>query len=178
MSKLAPVLAQIDTALPAALDRLLALLRIASISTDPAAKSDCDRAADALVADLASIGFEASKRPTSGHPMVVAHFNPPEAAGQPHLPFYGHYDVQPVDPLALWDRPPFEPEIQQTAGGAVIRGRGLSDDKGQEMTFVEAFRAWKTVHGTLPCRLTVFLEGEVESGSPSIIPFMQANQGN
>ncbi len=108
--------------------------------------------------------------------MVVAHFTPPAAAGQPHLLFYGHYDVQPVDPMALWDRPPFEPEIQQTAKGAVIRGRGSSDDKGQLMTFVEAFRAWKTVHGTLPCRLTVFLEGEEESGSPSLIPFMQANK--
>jgi len=165
------VLTRIDADLPAALDRLLDLLRIPSISTDPAFKADCDRAADWLVADLASIGFDASKRPTPGHPMVVAH------AGDsgPHLLFYGHYDVQPVDPLSLWHRDPFDPEIQSTPKGRVIRARGSSDDKGQLMTFIEAFRAWKAEHGTLPCRITVFLEGEEESGSPSLIPFMQEN---
>ena len=165
------VLTRIDADLPAALDRLLDLLRIPSISTDPAFKADCDRAADWLVADLASIGFDASKRPTPGHPMVVAH------AGDsgPHLLFYGHYDVQPVDPLSLWHRDPFDPEIQSTPKGRVIRARGSSDDKGQLMTFIEAFRAWKAEHGHLPCRITVFLEGEEESGSPSLIPFMQEN---
>lgn len=92
------VLTRIDTGLPEALDRLMALLRIPSISTDPAHAAECEAAADWLVADLASLGFEVSKRPTPGHPMVVAH-----APGQgPHLLFYGHYDVQPVDPLSLW----------------------------------------------------------------------------
>lgn len=165
------VLAQIDTTLPAALDRLMALLRIPSISTDPAFKADCDRAADWLVADLQSLGFDAAKRPTPGHPMVVAH----GGEGGPHLLFYGHYDVQPVDPLALWDRDPFDPQLQDTPKGQVIRARGASDDKGQLMTFLEALRAWKAVHGTLPCRLTIFLEGEEESGSPSLIPFLQEN---
>ncbi|SEM82981.1 Acetylornithine deacetylase/Succinyl-diaminopimelate desuccinylase [Gemmobacter aquatilis] len=165
------VLAQIDTTLPAALDRLMALLRIPSISTDPAFKADCDRAADWLVADLQSLGFDAAKRPTPGHPMVVAH----GGTGGPHLLFYGHYDVQPVDPLALWDRDPFDPQLQDTPKGQVIRARGASDDKGQLMTFLEALRAWKAVHGTLPCRLTIFLEGEEESGSPSLIPFLQEN---
>jgi len=165
------VLARIDADLPQATDRLLALLRIPSISTDPAFGADCDTAADWLVADLQSLGVAAEKRPTPGHPMVVGHV---EGDG-PHLLFYGHYDVQPVDPLDLWDRDPFDPEIQDTPSGKVIRGRGSSDDKGQLMTFVEACRAWKAEHGTLPCRITFFFEGEEESGSPSLVPFMQEN---
>ena len=165
------VLDQIDATLPAALDRLLDLLRIPSISTDPAYAPDCARAADWLVAELQSLGFDAQSRSTPGHPMVVAH----GGAGGKHLLFYGHYDVQPVDPLALWSRDPFDPVIEKTAAGPVIRARGASDDKGQLMTFVEACRAWKAVHGTLPGRLTIFLEGEEESGSPSLIPFMQEN---
>lgn len=165
---LAPVLARLDSDLDAALERLMALLRIESISTDPAYKSACDSAADWLVADLASIGFDASKRATTGHPMVVAH----GGTGAPHLLFYGHYDVQPVDPLDLWDSPPFAPAIEDTPKGKVIRGRGTSDDKGQLMTFVEAMRAWVAEHGELPCQITIFLEGEEESGSPSLVPFM------
>ena len=93
----------------------------------------------------------------------------------PHVLFYGHYDVQPVDPLNLWNTPPFEPQLEDTPNGTVIRGRGASDDKGQLMTFVEACRAWKAVNGSLPCRITFFFEGEEESGSPSLIPFMEAN---
>ncbi len=165
------VLARIDDTLPDALDRLLDLLRIPSISTDPAFKPDCAKAADWLVAELTDLGFEASARETPGHPMVVAH----GGTGGRHLLFYGHYDVQPVDPLSLWDRDPFDPQVQDTPKGRVIRGRGASDDKGQLMTFLEACRAWKAVHGTLPCRLTIFLEGEEESGSPSLIPFMKDN---
>ncbi|WGW02689.1 M20/M25/M40 family metallo-hydrolase [Tropicibacter oceani] len=166
-----PVLSRIDADLSAATDRLFDLLRIPSISTDPAYKSDCDRAADWLVADLASFGIEASKRPTPGHPMVVGHVK----GDGPHVLFYGHYDVQPVDPLDLWDRDPFDPAIEDTAKGKVIRARGSSDDKGQLMTFVEACRAWKSVHGALPCSITFFFEGEEESGSPSLIPFLKAN---
>ena len=165
------VLARIDDTLPDALDRLLDLLRIPSISTDPAFKPECAKAADWLVAELTDLGFEASVRETPGHPMVVAH----GGTGGRHLLFYGHYDVQPVDPLSLWDRDPFDPQVQETPKGRVIRGRGASDDKGQLMTFLEACRAWKSVHGALPCRLTIFLEGEEESGSPSLIPFMQDN---
>jgi acetylornithine deacetylase/succinyl-diaminopimelate desuccinylase-like protein len=165
------VLSEVDQTLTAATDRLLDLLRIPSISTDPAYKADCARAADWLVANLQSLGFDAASRPTPGHPMVVGQCEGPG----PHLLFYGHYDVQPVDPLSLWHRDPFDPAIEDTAKGRVIRGRGSSDDKGQLMTFLEACRAWKAVHGHLPCRLTIFLEGEEESGSPSLIPFMQAN---
>lgn len=165
------VLARIDEELPQATERLLELLRIPSISTDPAYKADCDRAADWLVADLESLGVEASKRSTPGHPMVVGHID----GDGPHLLFYGHYDVQPVDPVELWDRDPFDPAVEETPAGQVIRGRGASDDKGQLMTFVEACRAWKAVNGSLPCEITFFLEGEEESGSPSLVPFMHDN---
>ncbi|MGA0539031.1 M20/M25/M40 family metallo-hydrolase [Neotabrizicola sp. VNH66] len=165
------VLQRIDDMLPEALDRLLDLLRIPSISTDPAYKGDCARAADWLVEDLKSLGFDARSAPTPGHPMVVAH----GGEGERHILFYGHYDVQPVDPLNLWDRDPFDPEVQDTAKGRVIRGRGSADDKGQLMTFLEACRAWKAVHGALPGRITIFLEGEEESGSPSLVPFMTEN---
>ncbi len=166
-----PVLERIDDDLPQSVERLKALLRIPSISTDPAFAADCDKAADWLVEDLRSIGFTAEKRPTPGHPMVVAHADGPG----PHVLFYGHYDVQPVDPLELWDRDPFEPELEDTPKGRVIRGRGASDDKGQLMTFVEACRAWKAETGALPARVTIFFEGEEESGSPSLVPFMKDN---
>lgn len=170
-SHLDAVLAKIDENLPLATDRLLDLLRIPSVSTDPAFKADCDRAADWLVEDLKTIGFDASMRPTTGHPMVMAH-----ASGSgPHVMFYGHYDVQPVDPLDLWDTPPFEPALEDTDKGVVIRGRGSSDDKGQLMTFVEACRAWVQVHGALPIKVSIFFEGEEESGSPSLVPFMKEN---
>lgn len=165
------VLARIDDTLPDACDRLIDLLRIASISTDPAFEGDCARAAAWLVQELKSLGFTASARPTPGHPMVVARHAGPGR----HILFYGHYDVQPVDPLELWDRDPFDPQLEETPRGVVIRGRGASDDKGQLMTFVEACRAWKEVHGTLPGNLTIFFEGEEESGSPSLIPFMRDN---
>ncbi len=165
------VLSRIDADLPQALDRLMELLRIPSISTDPAYAADCARAAEWLAADLRGLGFDAASRPTPGHPMVVGH----GGAGDKHLLFYGHYDVQPVDPLSLWHRDPFDPAIEETPKGRVIRARGSADDKGQLMTFIEACRAWKAVHGTLPARLTIFLEGEEESGSPSLIPFMREN---
>lgn len=168
-----PVLECIDSELPRAVERLFELLRIQSISTDPAYKADCETAADWLVADLQSLDVNASKRATRGHPMVVGHIDGPKDA--PHVLFYGHYDVQPVDPLELWDSPPFEPHLEETPKGVVIRARGSSDDKGQLMTFIEACRAWKAVHGELPVKITFFFEGEEESGSPSLIPFMQEN---
>lgn len=166
------VLAHIDADQDAALARLLDLLRIQSISTDSAFADQCDKAADWLVDDLTSLGFEASKRETPGHPMVVAHA---KGSGT-HALFYGHYDVQPVDPLDLWDTPPFEPAVEDTANGKVIRGRGAADDKGQLMTFLEACRAWKAVTGSLPTKVSILFEGEEESGSPSLVPFMEANK--
>ena len=106
--------------------------------------------------------------------MVVAHHDGP--AGSPHVLFYGHYDVQPVDPLELWQADPFTPALVEAgAGRKIITGRGSADDKGQLMTFVEACRAYKQVHGSLPCRVTILFEGEEESGSPSLKPFLAAN---
>lgn len=172
MSDVERVLRQVDEGLPGALERLFELLRIDSISTDPAYKGSCLKAADWLVEDLRSIGFETQRHDTPGHPMVVGHQGGANEQG-PHLLFYGHYDVQPVDPLELWNRPPFEPAIEETDKGKVIRARGAADDKGQLMTFVEACRAWKQVTGSLPTRISLFFEGEEESGSPSLIPFMK-----
>ncbi len=165
------VLAHIDDDLDNALERLFTLLRIPSISTDPAYKDDCLTAAEWLVADLATLGVEAEVRPTPGHPMVIGHVG----SGSPHLMFYGHYDVQPVDPLNLWNREPFDPAVEETPKGKVIRARGACDDKGQLMTFIEAFRAWKAVHGTWPCKISFIFEGEEESGSPSLVPFLKDN---
>jgi acetylornithine deacetylase/succinyl-diaminopimelate desuccinylase-like protein len=88
--------------------------------------------------------------------------------------FYGHYDVQPVDPLDLWTTSPFEMTIVDTPDGPILTGRGTADDKGQLMTFVEACRAWKAIHGGLPVAVTVLFEGEEESGSPSLKPFLEA----
>jgi acetylornithine deacetylase/succinyl-diaminopimelate desuccinylase-like protein len=174
MSALSPVLDRLDKGLDQSLERLFELLRIRSISTDPDFAADCRKAAEWLVADLKTIGFDASLRATPGHPMVVAHHDGPE--GSPHLLFYGHYDVQPVDPLDLWETDPFTPSIKEIEPGRkVITGRGSSDDKGQLMTFVEACRAWKAEHGSLPCRITLLFEGEEESGSPSLKPFLEAN---
>ena len=169
-----PVLEHVDQNIEAATSRLFELLRIDSISTDPAYADSCVRAADWLVNDLSAIGFDAERHQTPGHPMVVGKHSG-ERDG-PHLLFYGHYDVQPVDPLELWNRPPFEPAIEDTPAGKVIRARGAADDKGQLMTFVEACRAWKSVHGSLPSDITIFFEGEEESGSPSLIPFMEENK--
>ena len=174
MTSIAPVLAALDDNLDASLERLNGLIRIPSISTDPAYAADCRRAAEWLVADLKSIGFDASVRDTPGHPMVVAHHDGP--TGSPHVLFYGHYDVQPVDPLNLWDEEPFAPGLKEIEPGRkVITGRGSSDDKGQLMTFVEACRAYKQVHGNLPCKVSILFEGEEESGSPSLKPFLEAN---
>ena len=175
MSDLALVLETLDAQLEQSLERLFALLRIPSISADPAFAKDCRRAAEWLVGDLKTIGFEAGLRDTPGHPMVVAHHAGP-TAGAPHVLFYGHYDVQPVDPIELWEAAPFAPAIKDLGEGRkIITGRGAEDDKGQLMTFVEACRAWKQVHGTLPCAITVLFEGEEESGSPSLVPFLEAH---
>ncbi len=174
MSALAPVLDRLDRDLDKSLERLFNLLRIKSISTDPAFAAECRKAAEWLVTDLKTIGFDASVRDTPGHPMVVAHHDGP--AGSPHVLFYGHYDVQPVDPLELWSDDPFDPAVKEREGVKVITGRGSSDDKGQLMLFVEACRAWKAEHGSLPCRITLLFEGEEESGSPSLKPFLDANK--
>jgi acetylornithine deacetylase/succinyl-diaminopimelate desuccinylase-like protein len=175
-AKLQSVLDHIDADLDNSLERLFALLRIKSISADPAFAGECQEAAEHLAKDLGTIGFEAKVRPTAGHPAVVGRSNG-HGAAKPHVLFYGHYDVQPVDPLDLWHRLPFEPVITNHADGRkIIVARGAEDDKGQLMTFVEACRAWKAVTGSLPLDVTVLLEGEEEVGSKNFVPFLAANK--
>jgi acetylornithine deacetylase/succinyl-diaminopimelate desuccinylase-like protein len=170
MSNVEQVLETAAAGFEASLARLFEVLSVPSISTDPAYKQDCQKAADWLVAQLQTLGFEAAARVTTGHPMVVAHFTPQDATSKtPHALFYGHYDVQPVDPVAQWNTPPFEPTLKD----GKIYGRGTADDKGQLMTFVEAARAWISATGTLPIKATFLIEGEEESGSPSLLPFLE-----
>lgn len=167
------VLANVDAGLDQSLERLQALLRIKSISTDPAFAEDCKAAAQWLADDLTAGGFEVATHLTPGHPIVVAHDR--DGPG-PHVLFYGHYDVQPVDPLDLWSADPFVPQVKTvTDGTKVITGRGASDDKGQLMTFIEACRAWRHVVGELPVRVSLLLEGEEESGGKNLPAFIEAN---
>ena len=174
MSDVSAVLAKIDSNLPESLARLFAFLAIPSISTDSAYRTECRRAAEWASAQLGSIGFEARVADTTGHPMVVAHRRP--AGATRHVLFYGHYDVQPPDPLELWQTPPFEARMEDGPRGKRIVARGSSDDKGQLLTFIEAARAWIETAGELPVAVTVLLEGEEESGSPSLKPFFDANK--
>ncbi|MGL4323289.1 MAG: dipeptidase [Beijerinckiaceae bacterium] len=168
------ILSHVDRDLDQALQRLFAFLRIPSISTDSAYKKDSEKAADWLAKDLASIGFSSSVRPTPGLPVVIGRH---DGASKRHALFYGHYDVQPVDPLELWTNDPFDPKILEIEKGRkVICARGACDDKGQVMTFVEACRAWKAVTGTLPMGVTMMIEGEEESGSVNLPPFVKANK--
>jgi acetylornithine deacetylase/succinyl-diaminopimelate desuccinylase-like protein len=173
MSDLDAVLARIDADLDQSLKRLFELLAIKSISTDPAYAADCRACAEWHARDLADIGFEARVNDTPGHPIVTGHAR--DVAG-PSMLFYGHYDVQPVDPLELWTSDPFAPVIETRPDGSrCIRARGASDDKGQVMTFVEACRAWHAVTGKLPVPVSILLEGEEESGGASLPPFLEAH---
>jgi acetylornithine deacetylase/succinyl-diaminopimelate desuccinylase-like protein len=169
------VLDQVDRDLDNSLQRLFALMRIASVSTDPAYATHCRDAAEHLARDLGSIGFAPEVRATGGHPVVLANGTNGGGAG-PSVLFYGHYDVQPVDPLDLWQTPPFEPRIGALPDGRkAIFGRGACDDKGQVMTFVEACRAWKQVTGKLPVPITLMIEGEEECGSKNLFPFVRTH---
>jgi len=168
------VLTAIDGNLDKSTERLFSLLRIESVSTDPAYAKNCRAAAEWLAKELASLRLDAGVRDTKGHPMVVAHSR--DHGAGPHVLFYGHYDVQPADPVELWQTPAFAPEIRTVGGRKVIAGRGSADDKGQLMTFVEALRAFVEIEGKAPLRVTVLLEGEEETGSPSLAPFLEANR--
>src|SRR5262252_1990449 len=172
-SPLDAVLSRIDADFDNSLERLFALLRIPSVSTDPAYRDHCRAAADHVAADLSSIGFAASVRPTAGHPVVMG------AGGNGNgrnVLFYGHYDVQPVDPLDLWEAPPFEPRLASLPDGRrIIVARGACDDKGQVMTFVEACRAFKAVTGGLPLGIKLVIEGEEECGSKNLPALVSAS---
>jgi len=167
------------------IERLMDWLRIESISTDPAYDARCRDAARWAADHLAASGFETRVLPTgdpedSGKPIVLA--TSPGDAGYagPHVLFYGHYDVQPPDPLELWESPPFEPVRKPPEGamGERIVARGACDDKGQVMMFLEAMRALKETTGTPygGVRATVLLEGEEESGSVNLERFVEAHK--
>jgi acetylornithine deacetylase/succinyl-diaminopimelate desuccinylase-like protein len=175
MTDTAALLDVIDRGLDAARERLFAWLRIPSISAQPEHAGDCRRAAGWLRDELAALGFSASVRETAGHPVVLAH-HPGPGGDAPHLLFYGHYDVQPIDPLALWTSPPFEPALVEGPHGKRVVARGAVDDKGQTMLWLEAFRAYHAVTGGLPVRVTVLVEGEEEVGSPHLSEYLAANR--
>ncbi|MDA1234951.1 MAG: dipeptidase [Acidobacteria bacterium] len=139
------------------------LLRIPSISALPAHKADVRRAADFIVDDLKRMGIETVKLiEGEGHPIIYA--EKMDAPGKPTVVLYGHYDVQPPDPVDLWTSPPFEPVIKE----GKVYARGASDDKGQVMMFVEAMRSYLATGCKLPCHVTLLIEGEEECGSVTL----------
>lgn len=152
------------------LDELLELLRIPSVSTDASYANDVRRAAEFVRDRLMDAGADkAEVCETGGHPIVYG-----ENILDPTLPtvlVYGHYDVQPADPLELWDSPPFEPVIKDER----IIARGSADDKGQMYMHVKAFEAMMKT-GTLPCNVKFMIEGEEEVGSDNLAPFMEQNK--
>ena len=170
------VLVQVDAGLDQARERLFDLLRIPSISTDPAHEQDMQRAAEWLRDQLAGLGFKVAIMPTAGHPVVLGYHPGPAGSKAPRILFYGHYDVQPSDPLELWTSPPFDPQLVDGPHGKRVVARGAVDDKGQLMMFVEALRAWTQVGGGIPAPVTILLEGEEEIGSPNLEPFLVANK--
>ncbi|MCY4542354.1 MAG: M20/M25/M40 family metallo-hydrolase [Rhodobacteraceae bacterium] len=166
------LLSEADRNFEGSIERLFELLRIPSISTDTRYKGGCNDAAHLLQSQLNDLGFAAKTRKTAGHPVVVAHGNRNKGEG---LVFYGHYDVQPVDPIDEWMSKPFEPAIRNSNGEKAIFARGASDNKGQLTTFIEALRVWKKVTGELPNGISLLLEGEEECGSPSLPAFLEEN---
>ncbi len=181
MATLEQVLLSVDETLEQSLSRWESFLKIPSVSTDPAYKADCKTAAQWLVDTLNELGFDATMRETPGHPMVVAHYisnDRTNAIGKhvPHILFYGHYDVQPPEPLEEWNTPPFEPtRIVGDDGNERMYARGSADDKGQLLTFIEAVRAMINASFTLNVNMSLLFEGEEESGSPSLDAFLAQN---
>jgi acetylornithine deacetylase/succinyl-diaminopimelate desuccinylase-like protein len=168
------VLSHIAATRPAAHARLFEFLRIPSISAQPDHAPDCQRAAEWAADHLRASGFTARIIPTGGHPVVVADHQ--GNGNGPHLLYYGHYDVQPPEPLDLWTSPAFDPTIVEGKHGPRIVARGAVDDKGQVCMWLEAFRAWHEIAGGVPCRITVMLEGEEEVGTANLLPFMRENR--
>jgi acetylornithine deacetylase/succinyl-diaminopimelate desuccinylase-like protein len=173
------VLTRLDETRNEAVSRLSDLLRIPSISAQPEHAGDCARAANWLQSRLTQLGFAASVIATKGHPVVLAtHPGPADAAARdlPRILFYGHYDVQPPEPLALWHNPPFEPRIIDGPNGKRLVARGAVDDKGQVALFLEALAAWHAATGGYPVPLTILLEGEEEIGSINLDSFLAGHK--
>jgi len=166
------VFARLERGRDRAVAELCDFLRIPSISTDPAYDQEVDRAADWLLARFAEAGLATEKIATDHHPLVYAEWT---GAGpdKPTVLVYGHYDVQPPDPLDLWRNPPFEPTIEE---GRLV-ARGATDDKGQSYAHVVAVAAMLAERGKLPVNVKFLIEGEEESGGESIDAFVRADRG-
>jgi acetylornithine deacetylase/succinyl-diaminopimelate desuccinylase-like protein len=173
-TSLTDILARIDATRADAHARLFDFLRIPSVSAQPEHAPDCRRAAEWAAAHLQASGFTAALHETAGHPVVIA--DHPGTGEGPHLLYYGHYDVQPAEPVELWTSPAFEPTVVQGPHGPRVVARGAVDDKGQVSMWLEAFRAWHDIAGGPPCRITVLLEGEEEVGTENLLPFLKANK--
>lgn len=152
------------------LDELLTLLRIPSVSADPKYKEDVARTAEAVAESLRKAGADNVRvNATAGHPIVTAEKIIDSA--KPTVLCYGHYDVQPADPVDLWHSPPFEPVVKD----GKIYARGACDDKGQVYMHVKAFEAMMQ-HNALPCNVKFIIEGEEEVGSPNLATFIKENK--
>jgi succinyl-diaminopimelate desuccinylase len=149
---------------------LFALLRIPSVSADSTRRADMRRAADWMADQFRQLGLQTDIADTEGHPIVLA--ESVEQPGAPTVLVYGHYDVQPPDPLELWQSPPFEPTVRH----GNVYARGATDDKGQMLTHVKSAQAWIETVGRLPVQLKFLIEGEEEVGSPNLTPFLAANR--
>lgn len=152
------------------LENLFAFLRFPSISTDSRHAGDVADCAAWLIAKLGAMGLDAELHPTPGHPIVVA--RNPHVDGRRTVLIYGHYDVQPVDPLGLWATPPFEPEIRD----GKIWARGATDNKGQMLAHILGVEKTLREHGSLPVNLIFLFEGEEEIGSPNLAPFLREHR--
>jgi acetylornithine deacetylase/succinyl-diaminopimelate desuccinylase-like protein len=156
--------------MPAELEPFFEFLRHASVSTDPAYAERVRACAQWLEQRLTAFGFRTAQHETPGHPIVLAHG--PKKAGRPTVLIYGHYDVQPVDPVALWERPPFEPVVRD---GLVV-ARGASDNKGQIWAHILGLAATLRETGDLPVNVVLLIEGEEEIGSPNLAPFLATHR--
>lgn len=148
-------------------DDLFELLRIPSVSADSRHRGDVRNAAEWMLRQFESLGFETELIDTAGHPLVYA--EAPKVAGAPTVLVYGHYDVQPPDPLNEWVTPPFEP----TRRNGNVYARGATDDKGQMLTHVKSAEAWIRTERRLPINLKFLIEGEEEVGSEHVYPFLE-----
>ncbi len=148
-------------------DELCDLLRIPSVSADSKHKADVRKAGEWVLKQFQSLGLRAEMIETAGHPLVYA--ESPAVPGVPTVLVYGHYDVQPPDPLADWISPPFKP----TRRNGDIYARGATDDKGQMLTHVKSAEAWLKTLGKLPVQLKFLIEGEEEVGSENICKFVK-----
>ena len=147
-------------------------LRLPSVSAQPQHKKDLTACGEWLVAHCRQIGLAARLCPTAGHPIVVAKTPRRKNSRRPHFMVYGHYDVQPPEPLELWETPPFEPRIV----GREIFARGSTDNKGQNFAHLKAVEAYLKTGTPLPCDLTFVIEGEEEVGSANLSKFLKSHR--